>query len=128
MTRRGGWIALLALACACGPRTGSGGDEFTRDRRRISPEELATQTTGTVYEAIERLRPIWLRSRSTTLATQAFPRVRVDGQDYGPVESLARIDVAVVSEIRFISARDATTRYGTGYPGGAILVILKRRP
>jgi hypothetical protein len=39
---------------------------------------------------------------------------------------MANIPASRVKEIRFINARDATTRWGTGYGSGVILVTTKR--
>ena len=36
------------------------------------------------------------------------------------------VTVDDVEEILYLAARDATTRYGTGYPGGIILLTLKK--
>jgi outer membrane cobalamin receptor len=41
------------------------------------------------------------------------------------IERLAAIDVESVQEIRWINARDATTRWGTGVAGGVIQVITR---
>jgi hypothetical protein len=116
--------SLVFSACAS-----SGGSARTpRDRDRISPEELQLQPSGDAYEAVRRLRPQWLRSRSVSIGNQAFPRVFVDERDFGPLRSLRDIGVETVEEMRFMSPADATTRYGTGYPGGIIFVVLKRVP
>ena len=50
----------------------------------------------------------------------------MDDVSYGPVESLANLNAIAVREIRYLSAADATTRWGTGYPGGVILVTMKK--
>lgn len=118
--------SLLLWGCATGP-TSDGGT--VRDPNRISLEELQDQPAGTAYDAVERLRPNWLRSRASTMAgggTAIVARVFVDGREFGPLRALRQVSIEAVGEIRYMSGRDATTRHGTGYAGGIIEVILKR--
>jgi hypothetical protein len=44
----------------------------------------------------------------------------------GGPEALRQIRIQELEEIRFISATDATTRWGTDHAGGAIEVKLRR--
>jgi hypothetical protein len=50
----------------------------------------------------------------------------VDGRESLNSEILRSVSVANVEEIRFLDARDATTRFGTGYVSGAILITTGR--
>ena len=118
-------VSVLLAGCA----SGGGSDRPTvrRDANRISLEELETLTTGTAYDAVQRLRPAWLRARTSSFSSEASPaEVFLDQRHYGALSSLRDFDLAAVSEILYMNARDATTRFGTGYPGGVIQVILKR--
>lgn len=115
-------LATLATACASsggssGPRRGS--------RYVISSEELAGLAGASAYEAIERLRPEWLRAAqpmSVTNAQSATPVVFVDRVEQGHPETLTAFMVAHIASITYLPAREATTVYGTGYPGGIIEV------
>jgi hypothetical protein len=49
-----------------------------------------------------------------------------DGVRLGGLEYLDDMDMLDVWEFRYLSASDATNRYGTGYPGGIILVFTRR--
>lgn len=49
-----------------------------------------------------------------------------DGVRSGGSNTLESMPTIAVREIRFINAADATTRFGTGHPMGAILVTTKR--
>lgn len=119
---------IFLWGCSSGGGASTSGSQ--RDPNRISLEELQDLPPGTAYDAVGRLRPAWLRGRSSTTGggtgggAQAA-RVFVDGREFGSVASLRDLHLDSVAEIRFMSARDATTRYGTGYPGGIILVRLK---
>jgi hypothetical protein len=102
-----------------------------RDRNLITREELADLPAGTAYDAVQRLRPSWLRSRSATIGRSgqgevSLPAVFADGVYYGPLDTLSRFDLEAVEDIEYLSARDATTLHGTGYPGGIILLRLRK--
>jgi hypothetical protein len=119
--------SVFFAGCASGTGSGSPDSDIRHDRNLISTEELEAQPQGSAYQAIQRLRPIWLRSRSSYLASGVYlPGVFLDGRAFGTVGSLREINIASVGEIRYLSAREATTQYGTGYPAGIIFIVLKR--
>ena len=68
---------------------------------------------------IRRLRPRWLQPRG---GGGRQPQAILDGARIGGPNDLNRVDVADIVEMRFLSASDATTRYGTGFDAGAIEV------
>jgi hypothetical protein len=120
-------LCLLAFgpaACASsGSSAGTGGQPGGhRTSNRIEATELATVSELDVYQAINRLRPAWLR---TTQQGQA-PVIVVDGspQTSGP-DMLRTFRAADVAALEYMTASDATTRYGTGYSGGAIVVTTR---
>jgi hypothetical protein len=51
--------------------------------------------------------------------------IYVNGMRAGPLEALRSISAVDVQEIRYISAADATTRWGTGHSGGVIEVRIR---
>ena len=77
----------------------------------------------TAYDAVQRLRPRWLQRTGR----RGVPRVVVARTQRTNVYELTRIRADDVESIRFVSGPDATTRYGTGFTGGAIEVTLRRR-
>ncbi len=112
---------LLLLACATVPRTTG-----VRDRTRVTEEELMATHASTVYDALQQIRPEFLRSRgiSSIQSPQAdIPRVFVDNVEMGDVQFLKTLNPGDVAEIQRLSAEQATTRWGTGYVGGALLVF-----
>jgi hypothetical protein len=119
-------LCVLPTACA----TGSGSEQTTRRSRDvITFEELASQPSLSAYEAIQRLRPAWLQSRGPMSgggATRSYPNVMLDGVMLGDINTLRDLRTDDVLEFRFISARDATTRFGTGYMAGVIEVVTRR--
>ena len=50
----------------------------------------------------------------------------IDNQRMGGLSALDQITVAQIREIRYLTASDATTLFGTGNTGGAIQVIGRR--
>ena len=123
-------LASVALGSCASPGPGSRDSTSRRDSDLISREELRGLPGGTAYEAVERLRPIWLRSRGPfgLNQPQVLAEVFLDEQHFGPLAYLRQLNLETVEEIRFLDARDATTRFGTGYPGGIIMVFLKKSP
>lgn len=121
-------IAVVLSDCggmATAARGGNSNQIATEVIRAADSEGL------TVYQLVQRHRPQWLRvsrgfpslggaAGGNTLAAPA--RVVLDGVPYGGLDDLRRLDVTEVEELEYISASDATTRFGTGYMGGAILV------
>ena len=125
--------AALALICltlaACGSvRPASSSAGFVGDKRNIiTYEEIkATKTPGwSAWDLIAQTRPNFLRSRGATSLRDPTPVravIYLDGVMYGKLESLRSLNVEEIREIEFISAGDATTRFGTDHLGGAILI------
>lgn len=116
-------LAFVAAAIvACAPPAKSGG---SRESNLITREEIAATQASNAYDAIRNLRPMFLRSRGQTTFDPSIgqtPIVFVDGQRFGTIETLKSMPVGEVSSIRFLSAADATNRYGTGYTAGVIEV------
>jgi hypothetical protein len=124
-------MTLFAVSSGCAGAAGSataGGDAPRRSADVITQEELSAIETLSVREAILRLRPAWLRSRgavSVAGADDQLPKVMINEapSDIGVLETLRSQDVVL---LRFVSASDATTRYGTGYVNGLIQVTTGR--
>ena len=115
--------ALISLACANkGPRV------TPPDRNLITADEIARSNGSTAYEVIERLRPAFLRTRGSQSIQNPVPLspiVYVDGMRYGAVGTLAQIPAMGIVSIQYMSAVDASQRFGLGNEGGAILVATK---
>ena len=119
--------ALLSTGCASSGQQ-SGGPARSRDL--ITSEELMEVPHSTVYEAVRALRPRWLQARSGATLRSRQPQtamVYIDGQLRGGLGELWNLLPTEVSEIRFMSASDATTRFGTNHIGGAIVIMTRRR-
>lgn len=95
----------------------------TSSRNVIVVDEISAANVSNAYELVQRLRPHWL-SRATSPETT--PRVYVDRVHAGDLSALQTIPAEAVETMRFRSASEATTLYGTNHLGGAIEVTLKR--
>jgi hypothetical protein len=117
-------FAGVVVLAACGSSSGA-----TRPMSNIITYEEIQQVTGlNAYEVVQQLRPHFLRmrgSRSLTGTRPEEPVVYVDNIRSGGLASLRDLRAAAIEEIRFIPAADATTRWGTGHMGGAILIKLR---
>lgn len=117
---------MLSTACASGSNTGP-----RRSANVLTAEEIATVTVNTAAEAIQRLRPQWLNTRSSPTMSNPNgepPTVYVDGLRMDGIRELERVRAVQVQEIRFLRPSDATNRFGTGHTGGAIVVTTKNGP
>ena len=131
LTRRATVVLTLAVAGACassGSATTQAGSSARRgSSTTLTQEELAETRTVNVYDAIQRLRPQWLTSSGVRRGATGDPtQVYLDSNRYGTIESLRGLSLGGVQEIRFLSASEATNRWGTGHTGGAILVIMSK--
>ncbi len=120
-------FALLAGTAACASSGGSGSGEGggRRNPNLITMEELADHSALMAYDVIRRLRPRWLQARGGS-ANQ--PQLFVDGARMGMAEAgLRSMPVSDIQELQFLNASDATMRFGTNFPGGAILVTSRAR-
>jgi hypothetical protein len=129
--------ALAALAaCASGGSSSSDGSatqavgapDGRRSSEILTHADIERAGVPTAYDAVQRLRPTWLRTRSSG-SIQTSPQyavVYLDGAQIGGPESLRRISANDVQSIRYLRTADATTRYGTGHEGGAILVETRK--
>jgi hypothetical protein len=108
-----------------------------RSQRRsdvLTAEEIEREKGkgGTVYDAVQALRPRWLKTRELILTGDpndmvdaGGPHVYLEDRDQGDADYLKTIPVELVAELRWLSANRASSRYGpTSNPG--IVVILKR--
>ena len=111
-------MLVLAACASTGTTTAA-----RSSRSAITADEIAAIQVRTALDAVERLRPTWLRSRGMTnvrSGEQDHPIVFLNGNRYGEIGTLRDIQATDVVTISFIEPSDATTRYGTGYPGGII--------
>ncbi len=100
----------------------------------ITEEEIerVTGKGGTALDAVQTLRPRWLKARELLLTAspegpflEEGPHVYLNDIDQGSAEYLRTIPAERVAHMRWLSATQAASRFGpTSNP--AIVVTLKR--
>ena len=114
----------LALAPAA-PRAA---EELNIESREnvLTAAEIAPHDMTTAMELIQQLRPAWLRTRGTrSFGGPISPRVIVDALTPQDASILGTIHRDSILEMRYLTPQEATLRYGTGFPAGAIVVRTK---
>ena len=110
-------LAMVLAVCTSACASGGGSGSSTRSSSTLLVEEdLAGVANLSAYEAVQRLRPLWLQVRSVGVG----PVIFVNGTQVGSAETLRNYRAGDLSEIRYRRGSDATTRYGTGFGGGTI--------
>ena len=128
-TRRRRRVSVYACAAACASLLACASSSGTTSRHSsrdvILREELFRASASNAYDAVERLRPQFLRTRGRASITAQGTESRgvlLDDRPFGTVAQLREIDLSQIEEIRFLSAAEAQQKYGMGYVGGAIVV------
>jgi hypothetical protein len=121
-------LCVAVASCASSGASSGGGSAAPRaSADHITFEELQ-QTPGLdLFTAVQRLRPQWLQVRGgVTAQGKATISIFLDGvQQQGSVEILKDMRTTDIQEMRFMNARDATTRYGTDMAAGAIEIVTR---
>ena len=121
-----GLLMITAIGTS-GCASWTGGDVAAGDRNLLTREQLEPVSFMSAYQAIQRLRPIWLRSDrgqdSFISQERRGLRVYVDGVLYGNLPSLTTLQVRDIQEIRFLDAREATMQFGIDHGEGVVLVV-----
>ena len=129
--RVGATLSLILLGCA--PPSSTARTAPQRPSNEIAKAEIEAEGLrfATAYDIVRALRPNMLaqhgfargpQSRAATWESSTGIKVYLDGFRWGGVESLANIPASNVQEVRWLSAIDATIRFGTGNVAGAIAV------
>lgn len=121
-TKHPSWLLITFAVAACAS-SGTGDGGFLRDANLITAEELSDVSDRSVYEAIQVLRPQWLRR---TGFRNDLPSAVLDNQRY-ELDILETMSPDEVLWLRFMSPSDASVRWGTGYPSGVIEVRTRQR-
>lgn len=140
--RREGVLIAIASAVLVGVGCASGGGSSattasqasaTRgptpvSRYVVTENELESVGDRSAYEALQQLRPTFLRSRDVQTESNPIPKpvdVYVNGGRTEGLGALTSIRASTVKEMRFYEPQDANTKFGSGHNGGVIAVTLK---
>jgi hypothetical protein len=120
--------ALFVLGfSACSSTKGPHGHYVPSSRNFIFADEINSSVATNAYDLIESLRPYWLRGRgpkSVRNRMASNPMAYVDGLRLGNISSLVSLPVHNIVKIEYMNSGDATIRFGTDHPGGAILITM----
>lgn len=115
-------IVFVTLACACArppaatvPRSSS---------RVLAGSELQHPAAANAFDLIRVRRPAFF-SRSGP-AGEDLPVVYIDDVPVLALDELRQVPTYALVEIRYLTASEATFRYGFGHSGGAIVVRTDR--
>ncbi len=95
----------------------------------ITAEEIERTGLGNAFDAVQRLRPRWLRAREVLSLDSSSPRmaqirVYIDDRDQGDLEYLKTIPAERILTLEFVSMNEAGARYGPS-EGPGIVVTFK---
>jgi len=117
-------LFLAVAACASAGRQPEGTSSNV-----ISRSELESTGSVSTFDAVQRLRPMFLRDRGPVSLVNASARVRpvvfVDMSEYGEIESLRSFPASRVEEVRFYPGQQAVTKFGSVYGAGVIQLRLR---
>jgi hypothetical protein len=116
-------VAVIGFTLACASASSG---RPARNTNVITREEIANAHVYNAYDAVRMLRPQFLQSHGQTTITGSdtgYPRVYLNHQFYGDLESLRNLEVSGISEIHYYNGPDASNRFGLGNVSGAIEVI-----
>lgn len=118
-------VALLALAAACGPSKRPPHTAPRSSGTEISAEQIASINAVTIYDAVEQLRPNWLRRRGEQSIMNPGAGVVVYFNDtrYGDVSSLRSLQSNIAVAVRYFDAAAAQFRFGLGNSHGVIQIV-----
>lgn len=123
-------LSAAALLAGCSSRGAPVAD--MPDKYVITQAEIHRAQVSSAYDVIMRLRPEWLYTRrggprgaGGPETVPVTPVVYLNGSRTENIFYLQTLQADHVVEIRFVIAREATTKYGTGHPLGAIEVVTR---
>lgn len=117
----GVFVVALGLALAGCASSGTNSRPAGATANRIVRAELESVGQVDAFEAVNRLRPRWMSTRGGNR-----PVLYVDGTRRNDISDLQSMRAFDIEEIEYMSGSDASTRFGTGHGGGAIMVSTRR--
>jgi hypothetical protein len=97
-----------------------------RDSSSITRDEIVAAKVYNAYDAVRMIRPAFLNSHGPTSLTATdpgTPRVYLNHQYFGELDSLKNLEVSAIREIHYYNTAEASARFGLGNASGVIEVI-----
>lgn len=122
-----GSMAVLTVLVGTGACASGGSGSSSGSATVITGEQLMATNQNNLFQALQNLRPQWLRSRgSASLTSPTQVMLFVNEAPYGTVNDLSSIPIDAVQDIRFLNASEAGSRYGTAAGAGGLLLVRTR--
>ena len=130
----GAAFLAITVACASGgggqPAAGSPAAPNKSTASLLVADDLRKTDALNLGDAIQRLRPEWLRRGSARAAntmgssrTASEPLVVwIDNNRAGGPDILSQIQISNVRSVQYFTPSEAESRFGTGNSSGAILI------
>ena len=116
-------LVLVAACSSAATKSSTAAAAPRGSRDLISRAQIDQMSVQDAYEIVSRMRPEYLREQrgpSSVNRGAVLAVVYIDGVRRGGPEALRGLRPGEVEEIRFMTATDATTRYGTDHAAGVI--------
>ncbi len=124
----GAMLVASVLAACAGVGQGPSPEPAQLRLHTLSAGEIAGTNAQTAYDAVQRLRPEFLHWTRGSVSAGAGLAIFIDENRASSADELRAIPAESVREIRFLDASEATFRYGSGYPAGALVVVTGASP
>jgi hypothetical protein len=122
-------VSLLVTIAACASVGGGAGGSSGGDPNTLTAAEISSAKAGetTIYEAIQRLRPQYFRTRGRLGSDPGGDvSVSVDGGPLSTIDALREVPATTVKEVRYLSANDAAQRFGVRAYSGPVILVTQR--
>jgi hypothetical protein len=129
------WRAVLTLGMAVSLGSGCAttrSNTLATDPDVITEDQIVRSKATNAYDLIATISPKMFTAHGAattrgdqppTPGRQALPvLVYIDNVKVGPIDELKTLGKVDVKEIRYLTPRAATDRWGEGHPGGVIFV------
>lgn len=122
-------VATMA-ACASGSGGGSSSSSPRMDAYVITAAEIANVGATDAYEAVQKLRPNFMRERGQTSlsdpgSTDVTPNVYLNDTKVGDISALKDIPTDNIVTIKYWNDKEAQARFGVGNVSGVIQVTTR---
>lgn len=123
MSNRFGVLLLCALLAGCAASTGSSGERRSSSNILTRDEIVASGVTN-LYDAIQQLRPQFLRNRGNSSLLGGADQIKVylNGSELGGTATLRTLVPGNVERVEFVRGADTSVRFGLDNPAGVISV------
>jgi hypothetical protein len=123
-------LVLGLAACSAATQNGSVDPQVASSQSSdvISQAELESAGVTDAFQAINRLRPMFLRrlrETSQVVPGRSLLEVYLDDLKLGGLETLQTMPIESIKSIRYLTSSEATIRWGTNHTGGVILLTTK---